>query len=211
MQTSSGEEFSIDSFWNRQDHQCFDLMGLTKKSYHSTNYFFTVIDNKSKQELRFHTRPQSIDNQVECWISGQHIKDGDYITLEPGYHPLTIRGHMFRVNSWGKSWFSPRLSLSLPEEREAGLAAAQMQYDMDIAQYNEELAYYKKRRRITIPRLGGRLRHHQSQLVPSLLALVMAAFKPRAKATPELGRTYHWYLATHISSAMASTRPDVPT
>ncbi len=132
--------------WKRKQDDpagfCIEMMGATKKSYNSLNYFYTIVRVDKAITVQFRDGGSG-GNSAEFWLSGEILDDRDFITLQPGLHPLLARVQFHKINPWGKSWIRPAFNSVTDEQIKEGLELAQAKYRLRLAKYHEDLAYWQ--------------------------------------------------------------------
>lgn len=133
-------------YWKRRNKKGetfldLELMGLTKKAYYSTTYFYTVYRMTEAATVQLQYNPSGL--RADFWIAGERVYSGDFIQLEPGLYPMLVRAHMGKVNSWGKAWCKPRFVATTEEEVKEGIAKQRIRFHLDTQVYQEDLAYWK--------------------------------------------------------------------
>ncbi len=130
-----------DDFWENGGHRSLELMGATGKQFHSTIYFYTVIEVEEPQLVQF--RDHGAASATRYWMDGREILSGDFLKLQPGRHPLMARAHLFKINPWGKSWLTPVFETVDQDDVERGLQATHLLHELAMRKHEEDLAYWE--------------------------------------------------------------------
>jgi hypothetical protein len=110
-----------------------------KRKYHTTAFFYTVIDNDAPRWAQFN----SGHGGVVCYVNGTRLADGDLVRLEKGLYPLMAVAPVGETSSWGQEFCNPTFTeLTEPEALaklaalKADYAAAVKQWEFDVDQHN---------------------------------------------------------------------------
>ncbi len=123
--------------------QSLELMRSTGKQYHTTSYYYAVIDVTNEVTTQFRYKAGG-GFAARFWLSGQPIYEGDVVTLKPGKHTLMCRAQFYKINPWGKAWLRPRFNQVDQEKIKRGIESLKVQYELDLAEYQEDLAYWEQ-------------------------------------------------------------------
>ena len=97
------------------DMKSIDITAVLDRKFHTTGYFYTVIDVDSPRYVRFTLRSpfdrwnpsDKLDARV--WLSGQPLEEGTLVALEKGRYPLMIQVSIGDCGA-GKIWMAPRFT-----------------------------------------------------------------------------------------------------
>jgi len=95
------------------DVKSIDITAALDRKFHSTGYFFTMIEVSETRYVRFHLRspfdrwnpPDKLDARV--WLAGKPLSENKLIELKPGHYPLMIQVSIGDCGG-GKIWMAPR-------------------------------------------------------------------------------------------------------
>ncbi len=134
-------------FWTRggegPGHRNLELMRTTGNAYFSSVVFFTTIRVEKTGVYQFNEHSGG-GHASRYWISGQELRPGDLVRLEPGVHPFRVSSRFFKINPWGKSWMRPNFQSVTETQIQDALYVNRTLYEMERAAYEEDLAYWEE-------------------------------------------------------------------
>ncbi|GEM_PF-3002673 len=134
-------------FWTHggegPQHRNLELMRSTNKAYFSSVVFVTQIKVEETGTYQFKEHTGG-GHSSRYWVSGNEVRPGDLVQLEPGVHPLRVSSRFFKINPWGKSWVRPNFKDVTEEQIQDALYANRTLYELERAAYQEDLAYWEE-------------------------------------------------------------------
>jgi hypothetical protein len=90
--------------------------------FHSTAYFYAVIDNDRPRWVTVSFGEDRAKTAVG-WLNGTRVAAGDCVQLERGLYPFMIEAAVEQTSAWGAIMMEPRLT-ELSDDEAAGVIAA---------------------------------------------------------------------------------------
>jgi hypothetical protein len=120
-------------YWVHPAHtagqKSIDVTNAIGRIYHSTSYFYTVIDNEQPRWVRVVT---DWDPAV-VYLNGVRLQHGRVARLEKGLYPLMVVAAIGETQPWARILMRPRLIELTAQQAEAALAEQRAEYQFDLA------------------------------------------------------------------------------
>ncbi len=132
------------NYWTDQNFsrgfRTIDISAVFKRQFHTSGYFFTVVDVDADRFVRFEPhlpgmRWKDFGNTLKgmTWVDGKQFEGKDLMLLKKGRHCIMVQASMGELpNAWGRVWVVPRFVDAADE-----VAAARKKYEQDIATWQD--------------------------------------------------------------------------
>lgn len=108
-----------------------DVTNAIGRVYHSTSYFYTVIENDRPRWVRLATDYAP----ATAYLAGRRMQPGDFAMIEKGRYPFLIKAPLGETKPWGRHLMRPHLTEVPSNEAVAGIAAINAEYDERLADW----------------------------------------------------------------------------
>lgn len=117
-----------------------DITNATRRAYHSTSYFYTVVTNDAPRTMRVSTAHDG----VVMYLNGVARSDGDFVRLAKGTYPILLAVSVGKVEGWGRELTQPKLVDVTPEEVAKSNAERKAHYEHALREYQCNLEEWKR-------------------------------------------------------------------
>jgi hypothetical protein len=148
--------------WNdskfTQGRNMLDLASPVSGNYHTTAYYYTVVENQQPSWFKVGIRTTYGDGMI--YLAGQRLTEGDFVYLEKGRYPILIEAAIAQRSGWredsAKNAIEPRFISTTEEEAKAAYTKRYQSYKAALARWKEGNDTYKASGRINpnAPRLA---------------------------------------------------------
>jgi len=105
------------------DKPALDLLVPIDRAYHTTSYYYNVLDNRRGGWFRIETDTRAGGRNAMLWIAGQRLGHSDLVRLSKGLYPVMLQASVGATESWGRILAAPRLTTVNDEQARAEHAA----------------------------------------------------------------------------------------
>jgi len=190
------------------DRTSIDITGAVNREYHTTNFFYTVIDNDRPRWVRVGTEW----DPAVVYLAGVELRHGSVVHLEKGLYPVMVVAAIGETQPWGRIFMEPRLIELPPELAQRRLADRRADYRLDHDVWQADRDFWQ--------RTGGidpiKQRYfgfaHQRVLWHYRLGIGHGGFQAETGVYAQIGSWYPLVYATAYQKMFgrdASPRPDI--